>query len=169
MAPKSKIEQLDAVDDADRVLHSIFCNVANGLTQLYSQSLNHHKTGFEAGQRQALEKLQEWMEMRQHNGFAVDMAAIVSYLQNELYGGEGPVQPPSSQPQQSTSSLQLPLMASHRNLPEVSCTMSEIHGRQNEVHLLPPLGLPCTQMPERDANASSDYSFDSEMETNLDE
>ncbi|KAK9274073.1 hypothetical protein L1049_018887 [Liquidambar formosana] len=83
MAQKRKVE-VTAVDESDRVLYSTFSNAANELSHLYSQALNYQKLAFEAGQRHALEKLNEWMATKQQEGLMVTTADISAYLQNEL-------------------------------------------------------------------------------------
>ncbi|KAL6341626.1 hypothetical protein AAG906_032747 [Vitis piasezkii] len=85
MAQKRKVEVTTDIDDeSDRVLYSVFRSAAGGLSHLYSQALNHHKVAFEAGQRHALEKLNEWMTVKHQEGMLVTTADISAYLQNEL-------------------------------------------------------------------------------------
>uniref|UniRef100_A0A5B6YIN6 Uncharacterized protein n=1 Tax=Davidia involucrata TaxID=16924 RepID=A0A5B6YIN6_DAVIN len=83
MAQKRKVE-VTVVDENDRGLCSIFRNTANSLSQLYSQSLSHRKFAFDAGQTHALEKLNEWMAMKQQEGKLVTVADIIAYLQDQL-------------------------------------------------------------------------------------
>ncbi|KAA8549696.1 hypothetical protein F0562_001286 [Nyssa sinensis] len=86
MAQKRKVEVI--VDENDRGLYSFFQNTANNVTQLYSQSLSYQKIAFDAGQRHALEKLNEWMAMKQQEGKLLTVADIIPYLQEQLNNSE---------------------------------------------------------------------------------
>ncbi|KAG5227508.1 hypothetical protein OIU76_017053 [Salix suchowensis] len=85
MARKRKVESSAAiVDESDKVLYSAFRNSANELSQLYSQAISYNKLSFEAGQRHALEKLSNWIAVKQQGGMMVTTEDISTYLQSEL-------------------------------------------------------------------------------------
>ncbi|KAH0451580.1 hypothetical protein IEQ34_018879 [Dendrobium chrysotoxum] len=77
------------LDEADRTLYSTFCSAANSLSQLYTHAMNHQKVAFQAGERQALEKLYQWIINQHEEGSRVTAADIVAHIQNEIdYGGD---------------------------------------------------------------------------------
>ncbi|OVA09181.1 hypothetical protein BVC80_27g14 [Macleaya cordata] len=83
------------LDEVDRTMYTTFCSAANSLSQLYTQAMNQQKLSFQAGERNGMEKLYEWILRQQQEGSRVTTADILTYLQNELdYGGE---EPPVSQ------------------------------------------------------------------------
>jgi len=43
-----------SLDEVDRTMYASFCSAANSLSQLYTQSMNHQKLSFQAGERQGL-------------------------------------------------------------------------------------------------------------------
>ncbi|KAI3952660.1 hypothetical protein MKX01_013622 [Papaver californicum] len=90
------------LDEVDRTMYSTFCNAANSLSQLYTQAMNQQKLSFQAGERNALEKLYDWIRRQQQEGSRVVTSDILAYLQNELdYGGEElPMSPNLLFPQQ---------------------------------------------------------------------
>lgn len=75
-------------------MYSTFCSAANSLSQLYSQSMNHQRLSFQAGERHGLEKLYQWIVRQQEEGSRLTTVDIVSYLQNEL--DVGSEEPPTS-------------------------------------------------------------------------
>ncbi|KAI3928901.1 hypothetical protein MKW92_020478 [Papaver armeniacum] len=90
------------LDEVDRTMYSTFCNAANSLSQLYTQAMNQQKLSFQAGERNAMEKLYDWIRRQQQEGSRVATSDILAYLQNELdYGGEElPMSPNLPFPQQ---------------------------------------------------------------------
>ncbi|XP_043690792.1 uncharacterized protein LOC122641578 isoform X1 [Telopea speciosissima] len=112
MTQKRKSAEVTALEESDRTLYSSFCNTANSLSQLYAQSLHQQKLLFHAGERHALEKLNEWILMRQQEGVRVTGADILAHLQNELDKGvEVPFSPIPEQQQHSNSNTRLSLSA----------------------------------------------------------
>ncbi|MCL7045630.1 hypothetical protein MKW94_023808 [Papaver nudicaule] len=84
------------LDEVDRTMYSTFCNAANSLSQLYTQAMNQQKLSFQAGERNAMEKLYDWIRRQQQEGSRVVTSDILAYLQNELdYGGEEPPMSPN--------------------------------------------------------------------------
>ncbi|CAA0825779.1 Uncharacterised conserved protein UCP009193 [Striga hermonthica] len=84
MAPKRKIEATGAVEESERALHSSFQNVANNLSRFYSQSLDHQKLAFAAGEKYAYVKLHEWMLKILQEGRMITVSQILTYLKGEL-------------------------------------------------------------------------------------
>ncbi|XP_077247747.1 uncharacterized protein LOC143887548 isoform X1 [Tasmannia lanceolata] len=105
MSRKRKSES-SGLDELHRALDTTFCNAANSLSQLYAQSQNQQLLRSQIGERNALEKLHQWIMRRQEEGPRVNVADIVAYLQNELnYGGEDALMPPP--PQNPNSNAQM--------------------------------------------------------------
>ncbi|KAL2521394.1 hypothetical protein Fot_25317 [Forsythia ovata] len=93
MAKKRKSDAT-RLDEVDRTMYSTFCSAANSLSHLYTQAMHHQRLSFQAGERQALEKLYNWISRQQEDGARVTTGDIFTYIQNELdYGTE---EPPSS-------------------------------------------------------------------------
>ncbi|KAE7998215.1 hypothetical protein FH972_002781 [Carpinus fangiana] len=94
MAKKRKSDAT-RLDEVDRSMYTTFCSAANSLSQLYTQTMNHQRLSFQAGERHALDKLYQWILRQQEEGSRVTTVDIVTYLQNELeYGAdEAPVSP----------------------------------------------------------------------------
>ncbi|XP_071722273.1 uncharacterized protein [Rutidosis leptorrhynchoides] len=94
MAKKRKSDAT-RLDEVDRSMYSSFCSAANSLSQLHTQAMNHQRLLFQAGERNALEKLYQWILRKQEEGTRVATVDIFAYLQNELdYSIEEP--PPAS-------------------------------------------------------------------------
>ncbi|KAI4365486.1 hypothetical protein MLD38_021467 [Melastoma candidum] len=91
MGKKRKSGAAARLDEVDRSLYTSFCTAANSLSHLYTQSMNHQRLSFQAGERHSLEKLYHWMLRQQEEGARVSTMDIVSYLQNELEAGLGDV------------------------------------------------------------------------------
>ncbi|KAM7277181.1 hypothetical protein ACFE04_019047 [Oxalis oulophora] len=90
MAKKRKSDAT-RLDEVDRTLYSSFCSAANSLSQLHTQAMHHQRFLFQAGERNAQEKLYQWILRKQEEGSRVATVDIVAYLQNELeYGAEEP-------------------------------------------------------------------------------
>lgn len=88
MARKRKSDATP-LDEVDRTLYSTFCSSANSLSQLYTQAMNHQKVAFQAGERQALEKLYHWIIRQHEEGSRVTAADIASHIEKEIdYGGD---------------------------------------------------------------------------------
>ncbi|KAM6563638.1 hypothetical protein CsatB_023636 [Cannabis sativa] len=94
MAKKRKSDAT-RLDEVDRTMYTTFCSAANSLSQLYTQAMNHQRLSFQAGERQGLEKIYQWIVRQQEEGSRVTTPDIVAYLQNELdYGAEEPPMSP---------------------------------------------------------------------------
>jgi len=94
MAKKRK-SAATSLDEVDRTMYASFCSAANSLSQLYTQAMNHQKLSFQAGERQGLEKLYQWIRRQQEEGSRVTTVDILNYIQNELdYCGEEPSMSP---------------------------------------------------------------------------
>jgi len=94
MAKKRK-SAATSLDEVDRTMYASFCSAANSLSQLYTQAMNHQKLSFQAGERQGLEKLYQWIRRQQEEGSRVTTVDILNYVQNELdYCGEEPSMSP---------------------------------------------------------------------------
>ncbi|KAF9687052.1 hypothetical protein SADUNF_Sadunf02G0053600 [Salix dunnii] len=97
-----------SLDEVDRTMYASFCSAANSLSQLYTQSMNHQKLSFQAGERHGLEKLYQWIWRQQEGGSRVTTFDIINHIQNELdYGGEEPSMSPRT-PHQHQSSQPIP-------------------------------------------------------------
>ncbi|KAI4317172.1 hypothetical protein L6164_025066 [Bauhinia variegata] len=86
MAKKRKSDAT-RLDEVDRSMYTTFCSAANSLSQLYTQAMNQQKLSFQAGERNALEKLYQWILRQQEEGSRVTTTDIVAHLQNELECG----------------------------------------------------------------------------------
>ncbi|GMY29503.1 holocarboxylase synthetase [Fagus crenata] len=94
MAKKRK-SVATSLDEVDRTMYTSFSSAANSLSQLYTQAMNHQKYSFQAGERQGLEKLYQWIRRQQEEGSRVTTVDILNYIQNELdYCGEEPSMSP---------------------------------------------------------------------------
>ncbi|XP_044491164.1 uncharacterized protein LOC123215133 [Mangifera indica] len=92
---KKRRSDATRLDEVDRTMYATFRSAANLLSQLYSQTMNHQRLSFHAGERHALEKLYQWILRRQEEGSRVTTVDIAAYLQNELeYGAEEPPMSP---------------------------------------------------------------------------
>ncbi|GLT63957.1 hypothetical protein SLA2020_364800 [Shorea laevis] len=90
MAKKRKSDAT-RLDEVDRSMYTTFCSAANSLSQLYTQTMNHQRLSFQAGERHGLDKLYQWILRQQEEGSRVTTADIVAYMQNELeYGADEP-------------------------------------------------------------------------------
>ncbi|XP_050212563.1 uncharacterized protein LOC126664287 [Mercurialis annua] len=109
---KKRKSTATSLDEVDRTMYASFCSAANSLSQLYTQSMNHQKLSFQAGERHGLEKLYQWIWRQQEGGSRVTTVDILNYIQNEVdYSGEEPPASPrapqhnqNSQPIQITNS-----------------------------------------------------------------
>eukprot|EP00249_Psilotum_nudum_P016475 c25842_g3_i1 orf=624-1037(-) len=81
---KKRRSESSGLEDVERSLHTSFCAAANSISQLYTQSQHQHRIAFQAGQRQSLEKLCEWIQRQYQFGVAPATADILNYLKNEL-------------------------------------------------------------------------------------
>ncbi|KAJ6399134.1 hypothetical protein OIU77_019811 [Salix suchowensis] len=50
-----------SLDEVDRTMYASFCSAANSLSQLYTQSMNHQKLSFQAGERQSLVRFPRYL------------------------------------------------------------------------------------------------------------
>ncbi|KAH7298933.1 hypothetical protein KP509_25G065100 [Ceratopteris richardii] len=71
-----------AFEEVERNLHSSFCPAANSISQLYTHAQNQNKIAFNAGQRDALKKLFDYIQFQQ--GGRPSMTDISNYLKVEL-------------------------------------------------------------------------------------
>ncbi|KAK7343760.1 hypothetical protein VNO77_12776 [Canavalia gladiata] len=93
-----------SLEEVDRTIYASFCTAANSLSHLYTQTMNHHKLSFQAGERHSLEKLYQWIWRQQEAGSRVATLDILNYIQNELdYCGEEPSMSPRAPPQHQQS------------------------------------------------------------------
>ncbi|KAL6993059.1 hypothetical protein U1Q18_011179 [Sarracenia purpurea var. burkii] len=116
MAKKRKSDPT-RLDEVDRSMYTSFCSAANSLSQLYTQSMNQQRLSFQAGERNGLEKLYDWILRQQEDGSRVNATDIVTYLQNELeYGLEETPVPPRS-PFQHQNHSQTALHSTNTGLP----------------------------------------------------
>lgn len=83
-----------SLDEVDRTMYATFCSGANSLSQLYTQAMNHQKLSFQAGERNGLEKLYQWILRQQEAGERVTTVDILTYLQNELDYSDEPSMSP---------------------------------------------------------------------------
>eukprot|EP00249_Psilotum_nudum_P008245 c21138_g1_i1 orf=313-720(-) len=72
------------LEEVERSLHTSFCAAANSISQLYTQSQQQQRIAFQAGQRQSLEKLNEWIQRQYQFGVALTTTDILNYVKNEL-------------------------------------------------------------------------------------
>ncbi|KAJ8479600.1 hypothetical protein OPV22_023327 [Ensete ventricosum] len=85
---KKRKSQDTHLDEADRTIYSVFRGAANSLSLIYTQAMAQQVLAFQAGERHALEKLDQLI-LRHDEGSRVTVADILAYLQNEIgYGGE---------------------------------------------------------------------------------
>ncbi|CAL0328557.1 unnamed protein product [Lupinus luteus] len=110
MAKKRK-SVATSLDEVDRTMYASFCSAANSLSQLYTHAMNHQKLSFHAGERHALEKLNQWIWRQQEEGSRVSPVDVINYIQNELdYCGEEQSTSPRAplQQQQSQAVMHVP-------------------------------------------------------------
>ncbi|KAK6125747.1 hypothetical protein DH2020_040521 [Rehmannia glutinosa] len=115
MAKKRKSDAT-RLDEVDRGMYTAFCSAANNLSQLYSQAMHQQRLSFQAGERHAMEKLNNWILRQQEDGVRVMPGDIVAYVQNEI--DHGLEEPPSSprlpfQQQQTQTTMQ----STHSGIP----------------------------------------------------
>ncbi|KAL9286233.1 hypothetical protein AtEden1_Chr4g0283711 [Arabidopsis thaliana] len=98
---KKRKSTATSLDEVDRTVYASFRTAANSLSQLYTQSMNHQKLSFQAGERHGLEKLYQWIWRQQEGGSRVTPMDIVNYIQNELECciDEPPISPRAPPPQ----------------------------------------------------------------------
>ncbi|RVX21313.1 hypothetical protein CK203_001961 [Vitis vinifera] len=63
MAKKRKSDAT-RLDEVDRTMYTSFCSAANSLSQLYTQAMNQQRLSFQAGERHALEAIQQGVDDR---------------------------------------------------------------------------------------------------------
>ncbi|XP_043691066.1 uncharacterized protein LOC122641825 [Telopea speciosissima] len=128
MTQKRKSADFTALEESDRTLNCTFCSTANSLSQLYAQGFHQQKFLFHAGERHALEKLNEWILMRQQGGVRDTAADIVAYLQNELDNRvEVPYLPVPEQQQHLYINASLPLSAPGTQMQEGTFLVATDH------------------------------------------
>lgn len=109
MAKKRK-SAASSLDEVDRTMYASFSTAANSLSQLYSHAMNHQKLSFHAGERNALEKLYQWIWKQEEGGSRVATVDVVNYIQNELdYCGEEPSMSPRAPPQNQQPQSMMPV------------------------------------------------------------
>jgi hypothetical protein len=102
MAKKRKSENA-ALDEVERTLYTSFCTAANSISQLYTQAQNQQRIAFQAGERQGVERLYNWLLREHQNGSNITVAHIIQNLQSELEGGSGDEMTMSPQQHQQPS------------------------------------------------------------------
>ncbi|KEH26050.1 hypothetical protein MtrunA17_Chr6g0467101 [Medicago truncatula] len=112
MAKKRK-SAASSLDEVDRTMYASFSTAANSLSQLYSHAMNHQKLSFHAGERNALEKLYQWIWKQEEGGSRVATVDVVNYIQNELdYCGEEPSMSPRAPLQNQQPQPMMPVTSS---------------------------------------------------------
>ncbi|KAK6150545.1 hypothetical protein DH2020_015477 [Rehmannia glutinosa] len=115
MAKKRKSDAT-RLDEVDRGMYTAFCSAANNLSQLYSQAMHQQRLSFQAGERHAMEKLNNWILRQQEDGVRVMPGDIVAYVQNEIdHGLEEPPSSPRLPFQQQQT--QTPMQSTHSGIP----------------------------------------------------
>ncbi|KFK32043.1 hypothetical protein AALP_AA6G192700 [Arabis alpina] len=111
---KKRKSTATSLDEVDRTVYASFRTAANSLSQLYTQSMNHQKLSFQAGERHGLEKLYQWIWRQQEGGSRVTPMDIINYIQNELECcvEEPPMSPRTLPPQPTMHVTNSGLMAS---------------------------------------------------------
>jgi len=104
------------LDDIERTLYASFSSAANGISQLYTQSLNQQRKAYCLGARHVAERVIQWLEDEHRSQQHVSTTALVALLTRELEDvegnaaeqismavpGTGPsVQPPPTQPERT--------------------------------------------------------------------
>ncbi|WJX71222.1 hypothetical protein P8452_55237 [Trifolium repens] len=108
MAKKRK-STATSLDEVDRTMYDSFRTTANSISQLYTHAMNHQKLSFHAGERNALEKLYQWIWKQEEGGSRVATVNVVNYIQNELdYCGEEPSMSPRAPPQNQQPQPMMP-------------------------------------------------------------
>ncbi|KAK2420794.1 hypothetical protein QL285_031490 [Trifolium repens] len=108
MAKKRK-STATSLDEVDRTMYDSFRTTANSISQLYTHAMNHQKLSFHAGERNALEKLYQWICKQEEGGSRVATVDVVNYIQNELdYCGEEPSMSPRAPPQNQQPQPMMP-------------------------------------------------------------
>jgi hypothetical protein len=108
MAKKRK-STATSLDEVDRTMYDSFRTTANSISQLYTHAMNHQKLSFHAGERNALEKLYQWIWKQEEGGSRVATVDVVNYIQNELdYCGEEPSMSPRAPPQNQQPQPMMP-------------------------------------------------------------
>ncbi|KAG6673864.1 hypothetical protein I3842_15G012500 [Carya illinoinensis] len=122
------------LDEVDRTMYASFCSAANSLSQLYTQSMNHNKFSFQAGERHGLEKLYQWIRRQQEEGSRVATVDILNYIQNEVdYCGEEPSMSPRAPVQHQHSQATMHVMNSGFLLSSGSSGLTSAgHGSRSE-------------------------------------
>ncbi|KAL9323855.1 hypothetical protein ACSQ67_008712 [Phaseolus vulgaris] len=107
-----------SLDEVDRTLYASFCTAANSLSQLYTHTMNHQKFSFNAGERQSLEKVYQWIWRQQEGGSRVGTVDVLNYIQSELdyceepsMSPRAPLQHHQSQPTMHVPSLGFPVIS----------------------------------------------------------
>ncbi|CAJ2666447.1 uncharacterized protein LOC123909628 [Trifolium pratense] len=109
MAKKRK-STATSLDEVDRTMYDSFRTTANSISQLYTHAMNHQKLSFHAGERNALEKLYQWIWKQEEGGSRVATVDVVNYIQNELdYCGEEPSMSPRAPPQNQQPQPMMPV------------------------------------------------------------
>lgn len=66
MAKKRKSDAT-RLDEVDRSMYTTFCSAANSLSQLYTQTMNHQRLSFQAGERHALVRSSSFFNFLHNN------------------------------------------------------------------------------------------------------
>ncbi|PSC67892.1 hypothetical protein C2E20_8429 [Micractinium conductrix] len=76
-------------DDSERTLYSAFSHAANAVSQLYTAAAQQAKRSEEAGARQALERVAQFVVKEYGNAPAVPTAVLMEVLRQELQAAQG--------------------------------------------------------------------------------
>ena len=77
------------LDDIERTLYASFSSAANGISQLYTQSLNQQRKAYCLGARHVAEKVVQWLEAEHSTEQSVSTNELVTLLRRELEVVEG--------------------------------------------------------------------------------
>mmetsp|Transcript_22217 Transcript_22217/g.48783 ORF Transcript_22217/g.48783 Transcript_22217/m.48783 type:complete len:200 (+) Transcript_22217:219-818(+) len=77
------------LDDCERTLYASFSSAANGISQLYTQSLNQQRKAYCLGARHVAEKVVQWLEAEHSAEPSVSANELVALLREELDVVEG--------------------------------------------------------------------------------
>lgn len=77
------------LDDIERTLYASFSSAANGISQLYTQSLNQQRKAYCLGARHVAEKVVQWLEAEHSTDQNVSTNELVTLLRRELEFVEG--------------------------------------------------------------------------------
>ncbi|KAK1259829.1 hypothetical protein QJS04_geneDACA005475 [Acorus gramineus] len=132
MVKKRKSDVDIKLDEVDRTMYSSFCSAANSLSHLYTQAMNQQKLVFNAGERQGLEKVYQWILRQKDDGTRVTGEDVLAYLQNELDYGEDmmPTQHTHSQPTTHFTNPSVQMCSTLLGQTTIGHNLRSLHGDQ---------------------------------------